>query len=311
MLWISLLVGIFLAIILSVWVIRIVSAKKQRQARRATGREEDQMEFHTAYNDGIDRLYHWEPFNEEYLRRLLCARTIYFSDPADFNDPWDCKPWFSTKLLEDPVERDLHIQWAVDISRQHNDTMSEEAVSRLEMQLRADPKLLAETVDEISLNMADANSGRYRVYCLGPDVGNLLMWSHYADKHKGICLEFSTRDEVMCCPLRVEYPQEFPVIRVYSNDLEDNLRPFLTKADVWKYEHEYRLIAQERGVATADETLITDNNLLRLPETALLSVIVGCQGDYGEVERLIAEVAPELPVKKAVRVPNRFELRIE
>ena len=137
------------------------------------------------------------------------------------------------------------------------------------------------------------------------------MWSHYADKHKGICLEFSTRDEVMCCPLRVEYPQEFPVIRVYSNDLEDNLRPFLTKADVWEYEHEYRLIAQERGVATADETLITDNNLLRLPETALLSVIVGCQGDYGEVERLIAEAAPELPVKKAVRVPNRFELRIE
>ena len=311
MLWVSLLVGIFLAIILSAWVIRIVSAKKQRRARRAIGREEDQTEFPTAYNDGIDRLYHWEPFNEEYLRRLLGSHTIYCTDPADFNDPWDCKPCFNTDLLKDPVERDRHIQWAVDISRRHNNTMSEEGISRLETALRADPQLLAETVDEISRIMPEAISARYRVYCLGPDVGNLLMWSHYADKHKGICLEFSTRDEVMCCPLRVEYPPQFPVVRVYSNDRIDSLRPFLTKAAVWEFEREYRLIAQERCASTAHPTLMTDNNFLQLPETALLSVIVGCQGDYDEVKGLVFAVAPALPVKEAKRVPNRFELRIE
>jgi len=56
---------------------------------------------------------------------------------------------------------------------------------------------------------------------------------------------------------------------------------------------------------------MTDNNFLKLPETALLSVIVGCQGDYDEVKGLVAAVAPALPVKEAKRVPNRFELRIE
>ncbi len=181
----------------------------------------------------------------------------------------------------------------------------------MEVKLRADRQFLAETVDEISRNMWVAISARYRVYCLGLAADNLRMWSHYADKHKGICLEFGTNNEVMCCPLRVDYFSEFPVVRVYSNDLVDNLRPFLTKSDVWACEREYRLIPQERGVATAGETLMTDNNLLRLPKAALLSVIVGCQGDYDEVEHLVAEVAPELPVKKALRVPNRFELRIE
>lgn len=237
--------------------------------------------------------------------------TIYCSVPADFNDPWDCKPCFNTDLLKDPVERDRHIQWAVDISRRHNDTMSEEGVSLLETALRADGKLLVETVDKISRKMWDTLSARYRVYCLGPDVGNLLMWSHYADKHQGICLEFSTRDKVMCCPLRVDYPPQFPAVRVYSNDRGDSLRPFLTKAAVWGYEREYRLIAQERCTATAHPTLMTDNNFLQLPETALLSVIVGCQGDYDEVKRVVAAVAPALPVKEVKRVPNRFELRIQ
>ena len=181
----------------------------------------------------------------------------------------------------------------------------------METQLRADPQVLAETVDEISRNMPDAISTRYRVYCLGPDGGNLLMWSHYADKHKGICFEFSTQDTVMCCPLRVVYSLEFPVMRVYSGDEVENLIPFLTKADVWENEREYRLIAQERCVATAHQTLMTDNNFLKLPETALLSVIVGCQGPFEVVRSLVAEVAPEVTVKRAERVPNRFELRIE
>ncbi len=115
----------------------------------------------------------------------------------------------------------------------------------------------------------------------------------------------------MCCPLRVDYHAEFPVVRAYSTDEVENLRTLLAKADVWEYEHEYRLIAQERCASTADQTLMTDNNFLKLPKTALLSVIVGCQGPYHFVQSLVGEVAPELPVKKAVRVSNRFELRIE
>ena len=266
------------------------------------------MKFHTAYSDDLDRLYHWQRFDNELLRMLLLDRTIYCSDPATFNDPWDCKPHFNTELLENPVEYERHVRWAVELCR---NTMSEEDISRMEVQLRADRQLMIDTIQQISQEMWGAISNRYRVYCLGPDVGNLLMWSHYADNHKGICIEYSTHNDVMCCPLRVEYLKEFPVVRAYSTDEGENLRPLLTKADVWEYEHEYRLITQEKGNATDHETLITDNGLLKLPEGALLSVIVGCQGPYDEVRSLVAEVAPDVTVKRAKRVPNRFELQIE
>lgn len=180
----------------------------------------------------------------------------------------------------------------------------------MESQLRADQHLLAKTLHELSQSMWPVISARYRIYCLGPDASNLLMWSHYADKHKGICLEFSTHNDVMCCPLRVDYPEQFPVVRAYSTDSAENLRPLLTKANVWAYEHEYRLIAQERSTATGGGTLITDNSYLKLPKNALLSVIVGCQGPYDEIKKIVAEMAPGLTVKKAVLIPNRFELRI-
>jgi hypothetical protein len=241
---------------------------------------------------------------------LLLDRTIYCSDPATFNDPWDCKPHFNTEVLDNPVEHERHVQWAVDVCRRHNNSISPQNIDRMKAQLQVDRQLLAKTLQELSQEMWAAISTRYRVYCLGPDAGSLLMWAHYADNHKGICLEFSTRNNVMCCPLRVEYPRQFPVVRAYSAVDAENLQPLLTKADVWTYEHEYRLIAQERGNATCHGTLMTDNNFLKLPENTLLSIIVGCQGPYDEVQNLVSDMAPGVLVKRAERVPNRFELRI-
>jgi len=46
-------------------------------------------------------------------------------------------------------------------------------------------------INQLSGEMAGSIDEHYRVYCLGPDPNNLLMWSQYADSHCGICLEFS------------------------------------------------------------------------------------------------------------------------
>src|SRR5262249_42425154 len=147
-------------------------------------------------------------------------------------------------------------------------------------------------------------------FCLGPDPGNLLMWSHYAESHKGICLEFSTQNAVMCCAQQIEYRREFPILALYSSSHDDNLVPLLTKSDVWTYESEYRLVAQERGNKTPHDTLVTDHNYLKLPEDTLTSIIVGCQGPVEEVRALVREFAPGVRVRQAARVPNRYVVGI-
>lgn len=114
----------------------------------------------------------------------------------------------------------------------------------------------------------------------------------------------------MCCATQVEYCSAFPTVRLYSKSEDDNLVPLLTKADVWSYEREYRLVAQERGNSTAHDTLITDDNYLILPQNTLTSIIVGCQGSVNEVQGVVTRFAPHLPVRVAVRQPDRYALMI-
>lgn len=271
---------------------------------------QEQYQSRTAASDRIAQLYHWQRFDEIRLRAFLADNKIYCSNPSTFNDPWDCKPHFNTEILDDPTERENHVRWDVDLCHRYNGNMTAEDISRMEGQLLADRELLSNTINQLSERMWSTIAARYRIYCLGPDVGNLLMWSHYADNHRGICLEFSTRNEVMCSPQPVEYVSTFPLVRAYSTDLYENLRLLLVKADVWKYEQEYRLIAQERGESTPHDTLMTDSNFLQLPKSALTAIIVGCQGPFEAVQNIVAQVQPALQVRKAIRVPNRFELHI-
>ena len=115
----------------------------------------------------------------------------------------------------------------------------------------------------------------------------------------------------MCAPLRVEYRKKFPNRPVYAKSEADSLAILLTKSHIWKHEREYRLVAQERSRAVPADTPMTDSNLLTYPEGALVSVIVGCQGEYDAVKKVVDDVSPELTVKQAMRVPDRFHLRID
>lgn len=67
---------------------------------------------------------------------------------------------------------------------------------------------------------------------------NTLMWSHYTDKHKGLCFEFAKielfydnnrEEKIECEPQKVEYDKARPI-------------PLLTKDLPWFYENEYRII---------------------------------------------------------------------
>ena len=43
----------------------------------------------------------------------------------------------------------------------------------------------------------------------------------------------------------------------------------------------------------------------------MTAIIVGCQGAYDEVKRIVEENAPDLKVKRAVQIPNRYQILVE
>ncbi|WP_338640130.1 DUF2971 domain-containing protein [Burkholderia pyrrocinia] len=262
------------------------------------------MDLFSAAQDGIHSLYHYQSFNDrtaERLEQTLRERAIRMSKPSDFNDPWDCKPWFDLSLLDDPHEREQHLQWLAQTA-----TIPPDEVDAL----RANPQQLAAYVDLIHTGHVQAIADIYRVYCLLPEADHPLMWAHYGDSHKGIALEFDARHQQIQWAYRVHYRETYPPYRLYEEDDNANLVPIFTKSEVWAYEREYRMVAEERQ-RPRPIMLETRDSMLQLAEGALVGVVLGCQCDELRTLDLIDQYGPDLRVRRAKRMTNKYALTLE
>ena len=89
--------------------------------------------------------------------------------------------------------------------------------------------------------------GAVGLFCLSQELDNLPMWTHYADKAKGLVIEFANLEEVFsgddtCVlyePLEVNYCRDLPRI---TFEPSSHVHMFLSKFKDWEYEREFRII---------------------------------------------------------------------
>ncbi len=105
----------------------------------------------------------------------------------------------------------------------------------------------------------------------------------------------------------VRYTQEYPSILPHQM-FERVMDTILTKADCWEYEQEFRLIGSPE--LPENNPLRLHGEYLNLPDLALMSVIVGCNGNYDEVKQIVEQHALDLRVSQIVRLPNEYKLTI-
>ena len=117
------------------------------------------------------------------------------------------------------------------------------------------------------------------VLCFSRTWDNPVLWSHYADKHRGICLGFDVPDELL---LKVRYVSE----RLPSNaltegtvqDREEFMKQLLgTKFAHWKYESEVRIFVKKDTDTGLHFTDFSDNLTLK-------EIIVGMQATTTEID---------------------------
>ena len=120
---------------------------------------------------------------------------------------------------------------------------------------------------------------RIRIYSLASSdavdyiENSHLMWAHYADGHKGFCIEFNEgilSDFPLCktgkanTSIKVEYPEELKYEELTFNDkgqLMENIDYVLTKVisrkhKLWEYEQEVRLISKVKDIHPFSPTAI-------------------------------------------------------
>ena len=110
------------------------------------------------------------------------------------------------------------------------------------------------------LNEEISNS---RILCLSRTRSNNIMWSHYSDKHTGVCIKIDTHKDFpfFTFPLKVEYKSKYPTENyIQARKKQSTIKTILgTKSIHWKYEKEIRIVKDKRVTTFKNEGLLEYN----------------------------------------------------
>lgn len=183
-------------------------------------------------------LYKYQSVTQHSLGSLING-TVWMSTPASFNDPFDCAINLDLKKLKESV---IH---AMELVTKANNVPMDESLRALRPDDEAAYTQLRESLR--------AQMQEIGVLCLSETPNEILMWSHYAEYHKGFCIEFKIDEtsplKAMARPVR--YTDVYPSLSLknMSADAEESFIDVCvyTKASQWSYEKEWRAVMPVGG----------------------------------------------------------------
>lgn len=223
-------------------------------------------------------VYRYRAFSSSTID-LLCNDEQFFSNPSNFNDPFDCSPQV---VIDSDLTQLQKILTSLVAARVHAETLAAfsnakfkeplalahaKEISRSEalkavqyVQYHAtNPDYDDPTAAEISMLRQEIQIellGRYGkgICCFSEEYNNPLLWSHYGEQHRGLCIGYSV-DRTPAPELkRVRYGGnrtittsllERALLTKKPDGIEElDASVLLRKAPEWEYEKEWRLIGK-------------------------------------------------------------------
>jgi hypothetical protein len=202
---------------------------------------------------------------------------LYFARPEDLNDPFDCK---------------------VNIEKSLRKAISQSSGSEretLENILNNDEVLKLFNQAQQEIKSYGVFSGSHK-----PALESSLMWSHYADKHRGVCLiyaiptgpnEFFKKNQIMAIQNVIygsnqltEWFKKLPTNKnIHNYAFEDMIKIFVKiKNTCWKYEDEVRMIRTTSGIVSIDKSYLQHVCFgLRASEDLIRELLIKLNYDVG------------------------------
>jgi len=146
-------------------------------------------------------------------------------------------------------------------------------ISRLEdlndpfelLAIRCTDKECVKKIEKMKL-MLDNEHG---VICFSRNWSNPLLWSHYADKHKGICLGFDVPEKDA---EDIDYVVSGLQCNKHSVDRDFMLKLLSTKYEDWRYEDEVRFFADLKEVDSKTGMYFKEFDEHLIPREIILGV---------------------------------------
>jgi hypothetical protein len=226
------------------------------------------------------RVYKFRPFGERLLTQL-CEGELYFADPTTFNDPLDCRPVIVPDIDKGGLEKLFSVLFRerhearINLAYKDIRVRGEAADQRREKLILQEIKnhltelkywsghpdiddpaaeyqrtLLNSIVNELRMRQSKA------VLSLATSYRSPLMWSHYGDQHRGVCVEYDTTDSKGWDLHEVRYGKSREInasmlLDAVANKNANAAREvddacYLVKSRQWRYEKEWRVL-REKG----------------------------------------------------------------
>jgi hypothetical protein len=150
---------------------------------------------------------------------------------------------------------------------------------------------------------------RFGLICFSKHWENPVLWSHYAERHRGVCLGFDVPDNLL---QQVTYTPERLPFEFEKNSNRPKLKPesvaalLHTKFSDWAYEEEYRIF-----VGLDPNSVEGGLHFLSFGKELILSeVILGpsCPLPYDEVTKLVSLYDGNIKVTRARLAFESFKI---
>lgn len=164
-------------------------------------------------------------------RSILVHNRIWAAHPKTLNDPNELR--FIPILNE---RREVRMRWTKDnMAALAHLPPAKKLVRKREIERMS---LTPEFVRNIQESVLE-NTGVFSA-CTSPR--QKLLWAHYANSHKGICVQLAPfEDPLFLVAKPVVYDNQFPTLTIPSTPGKEE-EHYLRKSEEWNYEKEWRLI---------------------------------------------------------------------
>lgn len=169
--------------------------------------------------------------------------------------------------------------------------------------------------EELARKHYERMSETVHLYSLSGNCEHPLLWSHYANEHRGVCIGFKARPFPFAGACRVSYSDKYPVLRFpFGGGAEILQIGLFTKADYWAYEEEFRIFSMKSAAPQADYGITwKDDHRATCNTPCTEKLIFGARcpdeirkelGSYAEAQH------PGITLEEAVLCNDRFAVRI-
>ena len=224
---------------------------------------------------------------------IIETKKLWFSSPNDFNDPYD----MDYELIDFSIDRQQAQEF---VNRNRPGLNRKERREKARYLIKHKEGFIAH--QKQIFEDAKAKTG---ICCFSrkPDV--FLMWSHYANSHKGIVIGFNIAP-VRSNPFLMLQPVRYvpkASTKSYHEDKENALSHWiLTKSDDWKYEQEIRAFC------------FLQNGLIGFDINCIKQVYIGCKTSEDDTFSILSSLKDNgyngVSIKKIETVPKSFDMKI-